>query len=163
MEIWYYWALAALLLFIVEMFTTGFAVICISIGAAGAAIGAALDTSLEMQFIIFAVVSMLALLGVRPLLKRLFYNKGEKMKTKYQEPLFAVETFSRTQSTSRDCADSFLASSATSSDANTCVYLLGGDSIIFTLGGDSTCTIDGNNMVYYCYNNPSEGQYIFHS
>lgn len=81
MEIWYYWALAALLLFIVEMFTAGFAVICISIGAAGAAIGAALETSIEMQFIIFAVVSMLALLGVRPLLKRLFYNKGEKMKT----------------------------------------------------------------------------------
>ena len=81
MEIWYYWALAALLLFIIEMFTTGFAVICISIGAAGAAIGAALDTSLEMQFIIFAAVSLLALLGVRPLLKRLFYNKGEKVIT----------------------------------------------------------------------------------
>ena len=81
MEIWYYWALAALLLFIIEMFTAGFAVICISIGAAGAAIGAALETSIEMQFIIFAVVSMLALLGVRPLLKRLFYNKGEKMIT----------------------------------------------------------------------------------
>lgn len=81
MEIWYYWALAALLLFIVELFTSGFAVICLSIGAAGATIAAALDTTLEVQFLVFAATSILAIIAVRPILKRFFISKEEKVAT----------------------------------------------------------------------------------
>ena len=81
MEIWLYWIIAALILFIVELFTAGFAVICLSIGAGGAAIAAACDVSLEMQFLTFAIVTIIALAGVRPLLKRAFYKGGEKVAT----------------------------------------------------------------------------------
>lgn len=38
MESWILWTIAALLLFITELMTTGFAVICLSIGAGAAAI-----------------------------------------------------------------------------------------------------------------------------
>ena len=76
MEIWLYWIIAALILFIVELFTAGFAVICLSIGA-----GAACDASLGMQFLTFAIVTIIALAGVRPLLKRAFYKGGEKVAT----------------------------------------------------------------------------------
>ena len=72
---------AALLLFIIELFTAGLAVICLAIGAGGGAIAAACDASLEMQFLTFAVVSLIALLCVRPLLKRYFYKDGEKVAT----------------------------------------------------------------------------------
>lgn len=81
MEIWLYWIIAALILFIVELFTAGFAVICLSIGAGGAAIATACDASLEMQFLTFAIVTIIALAGVRPLLKRAFYKGGEKVAT----------------------------------------------------------------------------------
>jgi membrane protein implicated in regulation of membrane protease activity len=81
MEIWLYWIIAALILFIVELFTAGFAVICLSIGAGGAAIVAACDASIEMQFLTFAIVTIIALAGVRPLLKRAFYKGGEKVAT----------------------------------------------------------------------------------
>lgn len=81
MDIWIYWTIVALLLFIVELFTVGFAVICLAIGAGGAAIAAACDASLEMQFLAFAIISMVALGGVRPLLKRLFYKDREKVST----------------------------------------------------------------------------------
>ena len=81
MEIWYYWALAALLLVIIEIFTVGFAVICLAIGAGGATIAAACELSLEWQFFIFAVVSLVALVVVRPILKRLFFRGGEKIAT----------------------------------------------------------------------------------
>ena len=81
MEIWLYWIIAALILFIVELFTAGFAVICLSISAGGAAIAAACDASLEMQFLTFAIVTIIALAGVRPLLKRAFYKGGEKVAT----------------------------------------------------------------------------------
>ena len=81
MDIWLYWVIAALLLFIVELFTSGFAVICLSIGAIGGAIVAANDTSIEMQLLTFAIVSMVAIICVRPLLKRLFFKNGEKVAT----------------------------------------------------------------------------------
>ena len=81
MDIWVYWALGALLLFIVELFTTGFAVICLSIGALGGTVAALCGASLEVQILVFAVVSFIALLGVRPLLKRLFFKDGDKVAT----------------------------------------------------------------------------------
>lgn len=81
MDIWLYWVIFALILFIIEMFTAGFAVICLSIGAGGAAIAAATDATLEIQLLTFAIVSLVALAGVRPLLKRLFYRNGEKVAT----------------------------------------------------------------------------------
>lgn len=79
MELWYIWVIAALLLFITELFTSGFAIICLSFGALGGAVAALLDTSLEMQFIAFAIVSFIALIAIRPVLKRLFFKKGEKV------------------------------------------------------------------------------------
>ena len=81
MEIWHYWIIAALLLFIVELFTAGFAVICLSIGAAGAAIASGPGVDVYGQLITFTVVSLIALASVRPLLKRFFYHGGEKVAT----------------------------------------------------------------------------------
>lgn len=81
MEIWHIWILAALLLFIIEMFTTGFAVLCLAVGCVGGAIAAACDMSLEWQLVIFALVSLVALAAVRPVLKRSFYRNGEKVPT----------------------------------------------------------------------------------
>lgn len=81
MEIWHYWIIAALLLFIIELFTQGFAVICIAIGAAGGAVASAFELSFEMQLVVFALVTLFAILAVRPLLKRMFYKDGEKVAT----------------------------------------------------------------------------------
>ena len=81
MEIWIIWVLAALLLFIIELFTAGLAVICLAIGAGGGAIAAACEASPQMQFLTFAIVSLIALICVRPLLKRYFYRGGEKVAT----------------------------------------------------------------------------------
>lgn len=81
MDIWVYWVVAALILFIVEMFTSGFAVICLAIGALGGAAASLLGWSLEIQLLVFAVVSFVALIAVRPILKRLFFSKGEKVQT----------------------------------------------------------------------------------
>lgn len=81
MEIWHIWIIVALVLFIIELFTTGFAVVCLSIGCLGGAVAAACTTSIEMQLLVFAVVSFVALASVRPILKRSFYKQGEKVLT----------------------------------------------------------------------------------
>ena len=81
MDIWLYWVIAALVLFIVELLTTGFAVICLAVGALGGAAAALVGWNLEIQFLGFAIVSFIALVALRPVLKRLIFNKGEKMQT----------------------------------------------------------------------------------
>lgn len=81
MDIWLYWVIAALVLFIVELLTTGFAVICLAVGALGGAAAALIGWNLEIQLLGFAIVSFIALVALRPVLKRLIFNKGEKVTT----------------------------------------------------------------------------------
>lgn len=47
METWHIWIIIALLLFIIEIFTSGFAIFCISVGAIAAAIASELDMELK--------------------------------------------------------------------------------------------------------------------
>lgn len=70
MEIWHYWAIAAVVFTIGEIFTAGFALICFAVGAIGGAIGAATGATFEWQMGIFAITTFVAFLAVRPLLKR---------------------------------------------------------------------------------------------
>jgi len=81
MEIWHVWVIVALFFFVLEIFTNGFAVACFSIGAVAAAVASGLGLSLLWQLLIFAVLSIVALVTVRPLVMKLFYKKDEVCKT----------------------------------------------------------------------------------
>ena len=83
------------------------------------------------------------------------------MKSKYVKPTMAVEMFSLTQAIARDCGDSFPQSQLTLADAHTCEWNLGGGYTVFI--EKPRCAMDGTTMEYVCYNNPSEGNYIFRS
>lgn len=83
------------------------------------------------------------------------------MKTPYTKPLLGVENFSLMQTAARDCADSIPKDQLTFGDIANCVWNLGGGTTVFIAG--STCTLDGESMGMGCYNNPSEGSYIFRS
>ena len=72
MEVWHVWMIIALLLVVVEVFTSGFAVLCFSIGAVAAAVMSATDCELKWQILVFAVFSALAFVLVRPLLLKAF-------------------------------------------------------------------------------------------
>lgn len=75
MEIWHIWVIAALILIIVEIFTQGFAVFCLALGALAAAIASACSAGAEGQLTWFAIVTLLSFVFVRPLLKKAF-SKG---------------------------------------------------------------------------------------
>ena len=81
MEVWHIWVIVALVFFILEIFTSGFAVACFSIGAVGAAISAACGGSILWQMVIFAILSIVALIFVRPVVIKLFYKEDDGCKT----------------------------------------------------------------------------------
>lgn len=83
------------------------------------------------------------------------------MKANYTKPMLAMEMFSLTQMAARDCADSIPKDQINFDDPGRCVWDLGGGTTVFIAG--SNCLLDGESMGFACYNNPSEGNYIFRS
>ena len=83
------------------------------------------------------------------------------MKATYTKPLLAIETFSLTQTITRDCTADLPSDRFNGGDPATCVWDLGGGVTVFVAG--TNCMIDGESAGYGCYNAPSEENYIFRS
>ena len=81
MAIYQIWLVAAIVLMILEIVTSGFGVICFAIGAAFAALAAGLDASTTWQVIVFAVVSILTFIFLRPIVMRFLDKKSKDVKT----------------------------------------------------------------------------------
>ncbi|MBQ7532903.1 MAG: NfeD family protein [Bacteroidales bacterium] len=75
MTIWQIWLLVAALFVVIEIFTSGFAVACFSVGCVFGAILAACDLSLTWQFVAFAVGTFLAFILIRPVVMRYLDKK----------------------------------------------------------------------------------------
>ncbi len=78
MDNWAIWALVALVAFLLEIFTAGFAIFCVTIGALAASVfvyftGAAF----AWQLLIFSLFTALSLLFIRPVVVRLFERKSD--------------------------------------------------------------------------------------
>lgn len=72
MEVWHIWAIIALVFVIIEIFTAGFAVLCLAFGAAAASVAAACQASFTWQIVWFSAVTLAAFVLVRPLLLKAF-------------------------------------------------------------------------------------------
>lgn len=81
MEPWHIWIIVALIFFIMEIFTPGFAVACLSIGAIGSSVASTCGLELKFQILVFAVVTLLAFVLVRPVVLKLFHNKSKEVLT----------------------------------------------------------------------------------
>lgn len=73
------WIVIAVLLVIVEVFTSGFGIACFAIGAGFAAIMAACGLSLTWQLLFFGIGSLIAMLTVRPLMLKVLNRKEGDM------------------------------------------------------------------------------------
>lgn len=78
MEIWYYWLIASIIFFGLEIITSGFAVICFSFGSLCAAITTIFTDSFNIQAIVFAISSIIFFLFIRPIIMKYFYNNKKK-------------------------------------------------------------------------------------
>lgn len=68
LEPWLFWLLLSITLFICEIFTPGFFVSCLGLGALLAVIPAACDLGLAWQLALFSIGSLVSIIFLRPLL-----------------------------------------------------------------------------------------------
>ena len=83
MEAWHLWAIAALSLSILEVFTSvsGFLLVCFALGCLVSSAVAFLGLGLEGQFLLFSVTSIAAIFGLRPLFQSRFARGRHDVKT----------------------------------------------------------------------------------
>lgn len=74
---WQLWLTACLVLFILELFTSGFILVCFAVGSFTACIFALFGLSVEWQIIIFSISTVLSLVFVRPFIIKISSNKQE--------------------------------------------------------------------------------------
>ena len=75
MTIWQIWLLVAAVFVVIEIFTSGFAVACFSVGCVFGAILAACDLSLTWQVVAFAIGTFLAFVLIRPVVMKYLDKK----------------------------------------------------------------------------------------
>ena len=79
-NMWQLWLLVCFICLIIELFSGDFFIICFSIGALGSMIATFIGADIVGQVIVFAVVSVLCLVFVRPVaLKYLHRSKDERV------------------------------------------------------------------------------------
>ena len=81
MEVYQIWLIAAFVLVILEIATSGFGVICFAIGAGFGALAAGLGANVTWQIVIFAVVSLLTFIFLRPVVMRVLDKRSKDVKT----------------------------------------------------------------------------------
>lgn len=81
MEVYQIWLIAAIILVILEIATAGFGVICFAIGAGFAALAAGLGANVTWQIVIFAIVSLLTFIFLRPIVMRFLDKRSKDVKT----------------------------------------------------------------------------------
>lgn len=81
MDSYMYWLIAAIILVIVEICTAGFGSICFAIGAGFSALVAGLGGSFIWQIVVFAIVSLLTFIFLRPVAIRWLDSKSQDVKT----------------------------------------------------------------------------------
>jgi membrane protein implicated in regulation of membrane protease activity len=81
MQAYQIWLIAAILLLIFEICSATFGAICFAIGAGFSALAAGLGANLTWQIIIFAVVSLLTFIFLRPVVMRFLDRKSKDVKT----------------------------------------------------------------------------------
>ena len=81
MDTYQIWLIAAILLVIFEICSATFGAICFAIGAGFSAFAAGLGANLTWQIIIFAVISLLTFIFLRPVVMRFLDKKSKDVKT----------------------------------------------------------------------------------
>lgn len=79
--VWHIWIIIAVLLFIVEIFTTGFLTAVLALGCIAAGIASYFDYGIKIQFLTFSIATLIGFFGIRPFMIKFAHRKSGKIKT----------------------------------------------------------------------------------
>ena len=137
-NMWQVWAVVAVVCLILELSSGDFFIICFSIGAVFAAIGAAVGLSVYWQLFVFALFSLLSIFFVRPVALR-YLHKNEPNRASNADALIG-RTGRVTEAIKTDGngyvqidGDLWKAVSSTDIPAGTSVRVIGRKSTIITV------------------------------
>lgn len=80
-EIWHIWIIAAILLFILEIFTPAFLSASLAIGCIFAGIFSYMDFGIKIQLLAFSVGTLVSFIGIRPFILKYGHRKSGDLKT----------------------------------------------------------------------------------
>lgn len=81
MHPWQVWVVAALFLFVAEMFAPGFWLACVAVGSLAASVVAAVVPGLLAPVLAFLAGTMLSLVALRPFLLQHLHRRGSVLRT----------------------------------------------------------------------------------
>lgn len=141
MQYYQIWLIAAIILVIIELLTSGFGVICFAIGALFSALTDYLGGALIWQLIVFAAASLLAFFFLRPVFLKLLDRKTKDVKTNADAIIgrtaIVSETIDASQHTGRVAIDGddwkAVSSDGSVIEKGQTVEIISRDSIILTV------------------------------
>ena len=141
MQLYQIWLIIAILLVIFEICSATFGAICFAIGAGFSALAAGLGLNLTWQIIIFAVVSLLIFIFLRPFMLKFLDRKSKDVKTNADALLgrtaVVSERIDATQHTGRVAVDGddwkAISADGSTIEKGTEVEIIKMDSIILTV------------------------------
>jgi membrane protein implicated in regulation of membrane protease activity len=80
-EIWHIWIIAAVILFIVEIFAPSFIFGSVAMGCFAAGVVSIFDFGIKIQLIAFAIGTLIAFFGIRPFVLKYLHKRSDKIKT----------------------------------------------------------------------------------
>ena len=102
LEFWHIWIIFALLLFIVEIFTTGFLTACFAIGCLLAGIASYFNLGLKVQLFAFSIGTLVSFFAVRPFVLKYGHKKSNNFKTNVEGLVGKIGKVSVTIDNSQD-------------------------------------------------------------
>ena len=79
--LWIVWLISAIIIFIVELFVSGFVIAIFAVGCLGACITAVFGGDVRQQIAVFCVATLFAFFGVRPFFKMFLYRSSSNART----------------------------------------------------------------------------------
>lgn len=80
-EVWHIWIIAAVLLFILEIFTPAFLAASLAIGCIFAGIISSMDFGIKIQLLAFSIGTLVSFMGIRPFILKYGHRKSGDLKT----------------------------------------------------------------------------------
>ena len=81
MELWHWWVIGGIVLFILEIFTPGFVLACFGVSCLLTAGVSFLNGDIKVQILTFSVASIVIFFGIRPFFLRYISPYGKGVKT----------------------------------------------------------------------------------